>query len=182
MIMKLKAALLVAALVSLPGQAIAAQAAAPCLTQTEVRALTAFAMPSALTGLIDRCGPQLGAGAFMPTRGRALVAAYAARKVAAWPLARKAFFRIAGGKGDSKEIMATMGTMPDSALQPFVEGMIGSMIGAKLKPGQCTIADKLMRLLAPLPPENTTELLGTILELADADDKQGTGGLSICKP
>ena len=174
------AAFLSAAMLALPAQAVAAETA--CLTQPEVRALTAYAMPSALTGLIDRCGPQLGPTGFMPTRGRALVAAYAAKKAAAWPLAKQAFFRIAGGKGDSKEIMATMGTMPDSALQPFVEGMIGSMIGAKLKPGQCVIADKLMRLLAPLPPENMTELVGTILELTDADDKQGPGGLAICKP
>ena len=177
----LKALLAGAALLALPAQAAAQTAATPCLSQGEVRALTTFAMPSALTGLIDHCGPQVGASAFMPTKGRALVAAYAARKDAAWPLARKAFFRIAGGKGDDKDMMATMGRMPDAALQPFVEGMIGGMIGAKLKPGQCVIADKLLRLLAPLPPENTTELIGTILELADADNKKAPGGFQVCK-
>ena len=59
--------------------------------------------------------------------------------------------------------------------------MIGGMIGSKLKPGQCVIADKMMRLLAPLPPENTSELLGTILELAGGDKKSAPGGLAICK-
>ena len=177
----LKALLATAALLALPAQAVAQTAAAPCLSQTEVRALTAYALPSALTGLIDRCGPQLGAGGFMPTQGRALVARYAARKDAAWPLAKKAFFRLGGGKANDKAMMETMAAMPDSALQPFVEGMIGGMIGAKLKPGQCAIADTLMRLLAPLPPENTAELIGTILELAEADDKKAPGGLNICK-
>ena len=179
--MSFKRLSLTAAILALPAGAVAQTAATPCLSQGEVRALTTFAMPSALSGLIDRCGPQVGPSGFMPTQGRALVAGYTARKQAAWPLAKKAFFRLGGGKASDKEMLATMERMPDSALQPFVEGMIGAMIGAKLKPGQCVIADKLMRLLAPLPPENMTELLGTIFELVDADDKVGPGGLKICK-
>jgi hypothetical protein len=171
------------ALFALPGQAIAAQAAAtPCLTSGEVRALATFAMPSVLTGVIDNCSRQLGANAFMTSQGRGLVAAYAAGKDAAWPQARKAFFRLAqSGKGGEKDTMGAMASMPDSALQPFVEGMIGGLIGAKLKPAQCGTADRLMRLLAPLPPQNTAELLSTILELADADGKAKPGGLAICK-
>ncbi|QGN53355.1 hypothetical protein [Novosphingobium sp. Gsoil 351] len=172
-------AALAAAVVAMPAQAMAAEA--PCLTATEVRALTTFAMPSVLTGLIDHCSPQVGAGGFMTTQGRNLVTSYAAHKDAAWPTARGAFFRLAGSKAGADEATEMMAKMPDAALQPFVEGMIGGMIGAKLKPGQCVIADKLMRLLAPLPPENTSELLGTILELAEGDKKSGPGGLAICK-
>jgi hypothetical protein len=140
-------------------------------------------MPSVLTGVIDNCAPQLGANAFMTSQGRSLVAAYAAGKDAAWPQARKAFFRLAqSGKNGDKDAMGAMGSMPDAALQPFVEGMIGGLIGAKLKPAQCGTADRLMRLLAPLPPENTAELLSTIVELAEADGKPKPGGLAICKP
>jgi len=171
------------AMAALPLPAIAAQAAqASCLTAGEVRALTTFAMPSAMTGLIDSCAPQVGANSFMATQGGGLVSAYGARKDAAWPTARKAFFRLAAsGKDGSQEATDALAKMPDAALQPFVEGMIGGMIGAKLKPGQCVIADKLMRLLAPLPPENTAELIGTIFELASADKKGGPAGLAICK-
>ena len=168
---------LVAAAVAVPVQAAEAQ----CLAPAEVRALATFAMPSVLTGLIDHCTPEVGATGFMSTQGRNLVASYAANKDSAWPTARKAFFRLAGSKGDSSEATEMMAKMPDAALQPFVEGMIGGMIGSKLKPGQCVIADKMMRLLAPLPPENTSELLGTILELAGADKKSAPGGLAICK-
>ena len=170
---------LAAAAVAMPASAVAAEA--QCLAPAEVRALTTFAMPSVLTGLIDRCAPEVGSSGFMSTQGRGLVASYAAHKDAAWPNARKAFFRLAGSKGDSSEATEMMAKMPDAALQPFVEGMIGGMIGSKLKPGQCAIADKLMRLLAPLPPENTSELLGTIIELAEGDKKSGPGGLAICK-
>jgi hypothetical protein len=166
----------------MPAQAAAAQAAeAQCLSSAEVRALATFAMPSVLTGLIDHCVPEVGAGGFMTTQGQSLVANYAARKDAAWPTARKAFFRLAGSKSDSSEATEMMAKMPDAALQPFVEGMIGGMVGSKLKPGQCATADKIMRLLSPLPPENTSELLGTILELAEGDKKSGPGGLAICK-
>ena len=170
---------LIAAAVAIPAQAAAAEA--QCLAPAEVRALATFAMPSVLTGLIDHCAPEIGTSGFMSTQGRNLVASYAAHKDAAWPNARKAFFRLASSKGDSSEATEMMAKMPDAALQPFVEGMIGGMIGSKLKPGQCAIADKMMRLLAPLPPENTSELLGTILELAGADKKSGPGGLAICK-
>ena len=172
---------LLAAAVAMPAQAAAQAAEAQCLAPAEVRALATFAMPSVLTGLIDRCSPEVGASGFMTTQGRDLVASYAVHKESAWPTARKAFFRLAGSKSDSSEATDLMAKMPDAALQPFVEGMIGGMIGSKLKPGQCAIADKMMRLLAPLPPENTSELLGTILELAEGDKKSGPGGLAICK-
>ena len=168
-----------AAAFAMPAQAAAAQA--ECLSSAEVRALTTFAMPSVLTGLIDHCAPEVGTGGYMTTQGRNLVSSYAANKGSAWPTARKAFFRLAGTKSGSSDATDMMAKMPDAALQPFVEGMIGGMIGAKLKPGQCVIADKMMRLLAPLPPENTSELLGTILELAGSDKKTGPGGLAICK-
>jgi hypothetical protein len=167
---------------ALTGHAVAHATAPSCLSSVDVRALTTFAMPSVLNGLIANCGPQVGARSFLTTQGNSLVASYSARKQAAWPAARKAFFRLAdGGKPTDKGMADTVAKLPDAALQPFVEGMIGTMIGSKLKPGQCVIADKLLRLLAPLPPENTTELISTIFELADADKKAGPGGLKICK-
>ena len=170
---------LCAAAFAMPAHAAAAQA--ECLSSAEVRALTTFAMPSVLTGLIDHCAPEIGTSGYMTTQGRNLIASYAAHKNSAWPTARRAFFRLAGSKSDTSEATDMMAKMPDAALQPFVEGMIGGMIGSKLKPGQCVIADKMMRLLAPLPPENTSELLATILELTGADKKSGPGGLAICK-
>ncbi len=168
-------------LVALPAQASAQAAAkaAPCLSEADIRALATFAMPSAIDGLIKNCTAHVGTASFMSRDGAALVAGYAANKDAAWPLARKAFFRLGGDKDkDTAEMMAKL---PDSALQPFVEGMIGGMVGAKLKPQQCRLADKMMRLLAPLPPENTVELLGTVVELATADEKPKPGGFSVCK-
>lgn len=174
-----RVAALTAAAIAMSAQAAAAEA--QCLAPTEVRALATFAMPSVLTGLIDHCAPVVGTSGFMSTQGRNLVATYAAHKDAAWPVARKAFFRLAATKSGADETTDMMAKMPDAALQPFVEGLIGGMIGSKLKPDQCTIADKMMRLLAPLPPENTSELLGTILELAEGDKKSGPGGLAICK-
>ena len=66
----------------------------------------------------------------MTRSGPSLIASYAANKGAPGPRAQ-AFFRIAGDK-DTTNMMANL---PDTALQPFVEGMIGGLIGAKLKPG-----------------------------------------------
>src|SRR5688500_5027369 len=81
------------AAVALTAQAAAAQPpAAPCLAPAEIRALTTFAMPSVLNGLIANCGPQIGARSYMVSQGPSLVTAYSARKDSAWPAARKAFF------------------------------------------------------------------------------------------
>ena len=174
---KFRSLIALLAMVAVPVQA--ATPDATCLSEAEVRALAAFAMPSALDGLIKNCSTHVGDSSFMVRSGSSLVAGYAANKNAAWPLARKAFFRLVGDKDkDSAEMVAKL---PDSALQPFVEGMIGGMVGAKLKPEQCRLADKMMRLLAPLPPENMVELLGTVVELATADKKAGPGGFAVCK-
>ena len=179
---QIQSTLFAAAIVALPAQAIAQTAATSCLAPAEVRALATFSMPSVLNGLIANCTAHVGSRSFMATQGPSLVAAYAGGKDAAWPAARKAFFRLAdSGKPSDKEMAAAVARLPDSALQPFVEGMIGSLIGSKLKPGQCVMADKLMRLLAPLPPANMTELVSTVVELAEGDKKPGPGGLKVCK-
>ena len=163
---------------ALPAQA--ATQSAECLSEAEVKAMMTFAMPSALGGLIAHCTPHLAANGFMRTSGAQLVASYGVGKQAAWPRARSAFLKFAGDKDPANTDLVAQ--MPDSALQPFVEGLIGGMIGAKLKPAQCTLADKMMRLLAPLPPENLVELVGTIVTLAGNEPKKGApAGTTMCK-
>jgi hypothetical protein len=178
-----RTAIFAAIAVTLPFQAAGQpppSPAAPCLSEAELRGMVAFAMPSAIEGVVTNCSPHLPADGFLRRNGAELVAGYAAGKAAAWPGAKTAFLKLAAEKDrDSVEMVQKM---PDAALQPFVEAMIGGLVGAKLKPGQCVLADKMLRLLAPLPPENTVELLSTIVALAGGEPKKGAApALTVCK-
>ena len=165
-----------------PCQAAAAQRStppAPCLSLAELRAMTTYALPSALDGVIRHCSPYLAEGGFLRRSGPGLVASYAAGRADAWPGAKAAFLKLAGEK--EPESLDMVARMPDSTLQPFVEGMIGGLVGSKLKPGQCVLAETMIRLLAPLPPGNTAELLSTIAALAaDKPNKGVPGPLAVC--
>ncbi|MET0250704.1 MAG: hypothetical protein ABW203_00840 [Novosphingobium sp.] len=169
----------VVALLGLAVPAHAAQsAAAPCVSVEDVQAMAAYALPSAMDGLIMHCSPHLAPSGFLRSQGPALVARYAAGKQAAWPQAKRALLQIAGEKQDkSADLIADL---PDASLQPFVEGLIGGMIGKELKPEQCSLAERLVRLLSPLPPGNMIELVGLLVEFGSKDKKPGPGGLKLC--
>ncbi|MET0179662.1 MAG: hypothetical protein ABW194_04155 [Novosphingobium sp.] len=178
-----RTAIVAAVAVTLPFQAASQPRPSPattCVSEAELRGMVAFAMPSAIEGVVNNCSPHLVADGFLRRNGADMVAGYAAGKATAWPLARIAFLKLAAEKDrDSVEMVEKM---PDTALQPFVEAIIAGLVGAKLKPAQCVLADKMLRLLAPLPPENTVELLSTIVALAGGESKKGAApALAVCR-
>jgi hypothetical protein len=70
--------------------------------------------------------------------------------------------------------------LPDSALQPFAEGMVAQLVQDGIKPGQCVAIERATRLLAPLPPENTSELISFVITLADKPKPGKKASLPIC--
>ena len=175
---KLRRAGAVAALAfAMPAQAAQPAGAPACLSQADLRAMAAYALPSALEGVIERCSPTMAAGGYLRRQGPGLVSRYAAGKQAAWPAAKGALLQFAGDK--DAQAADAIDDLPDQAIQPFVDAMIAGMVGGQLKPEQCGLAERLMRLLAPLPPENTAELLGLLVQLG-AKDKKGPGNLTFC--
>jgi hypothetical protein len=68
--------------------------------------------------------------------------------------------------------------MPDSALRPFIDAMISSMVATKIKADNCADVERGLELLAPLPPENIAGIIGFVIELSDKDKapKAGQGG------
>lgn len=164
-----------AALSLLSAEAHAAQTP-PCVTEEEVSGMMAFAMPSALDGITRACRPHLAGNGYFATQGTALVSRYAARKDAAWPMARRAFVKF-GSERDPKAA-ETFEMLPDAALQPFVEAMMSQMIGSDVKSKDCANYERLASLLDPLPPENTAALFGVILGIVG--NKPGKSGPKIC--
>jgi hypothetical protein len=150
---------------------IAAQATEPpCLTATEFTALSSYALPSIITGTTERCAAALPADAWLRRNGGQLAARYAAGKPAAWPAAKAAFFKFAN----------LLKSLPDSSLQPMVDALISGMIGQQLPADRCGAIDRLVRLLAPLPPENTAELIAVAAGLGAKTGRARLGKFSIC--
>ena len=159
-----------------------AQAAQPCLTPVEASALAAYALPSAITGTTKRCAPTLAPGAFLRNGGADLANRYAARKAANWPGAKQAFIKIGGVSKD--EGMAMLTALPDPSLQQLLDTMIEGVVAQQIPTERCGEIDRIVGLLAPLPPQNTADLVAVMLGLAGKSGKSGkvdSGKFSICK-
>lgn len=156
-----------------------AHAADTCLTEAEVGGLVGYALPSVINGTMKACKPHLSANGFFATRGATFAGQYAARKDANWPIAKNAFLKLGSTKDASMN--NTLKALPDAALQPFVEAMVSELVGGEIKPGQCTAIERGVRILSPLPAENTAELITFVVVLADKPKNGKPASLPICK-
>ena len=164
-----------AVLAAVPGLARAAEAS--CLTRQEFSDLAAYALPSALNGTAQRCGPVLGQNAFLPANGDRLVEGYASRKDKSWPAAKSAFLKISSKSSDRTSKLLNL--MPDDALQDMVDIMVEGMVAQEIPADKCGTIDEFMRLLAPLPPENTAQVIALAVSLAGKPAKDGSGQSAI---
>lgn len=157
----------------------AASATPPCLTPAEFTALSSYALPSVIRGTSQRCASVLPGDAFLAREGERLADRYAQRKAANWPVAKAAFLKLGGteGAGDAAEMFRTL---PDSTLQPLVDGLIEGMINQKLPSERCAAVDRLIALLSPLPAENTAELIGLAAGFGAKSGQAKVGQFSIC--
>ena len=167
-----------AALVVAPGIAQAAQAP-QCLTAAEFTAMTTYGLPSMIRGTSQRCATVLPADAYLRRDGERLAARYERGKNAAWPAARAAFLRV-GSNGNAAQA-SLMQRLPDDTLRPLVDELILGMVDQKLPTDRCKAIDRVVALLAPLPAENTAELIGLAAGLGAATGKARTGQFQLCE-
>jgi hypothetical protein len=165
---------LAAALIMAPGIAQAA-APAPCLTAREFTDLSAYALPSIITGTAQRCSAALGPDAYLKRSGPALSSRYAAGKPAAWPGAKLAFLKLSGG--DAANLLRDM---PDDKLQPLADALVEGLIGQQIPTERCRTVDTFVRLLAPLPPRNFAELIAVAAGLGSQTGGGRVGRIAIC--
>jgi len=163
------------ALAALPGMARAAEPT--CLTPAEFTALATYGLPNVIKGATDRCGPSLPVGAWLPRNGASLASRYGASKPAAWPGAKAAFIKIGGQQKDTGDIFRNL---PDPSLQQMVDGLIEGMVGQQIPLEKCTMIDRVVRLLSPLPPENTAELIALAAGLGSDKGGKTASKLKLC--
>ena len=171
-------AVLAACLVLVP--AVAQAAEPPCLTPTEFTNLSTYALPSLIDGATMRCSASLPADSFLHSGGPALASRYAAVKPTAWPGAKAAFLKISSGAGPDASAMVS--AMPDPSVQQLVDGFVKGKVAQEIPTERCGTIDRLLRLLSPLPPESTAEIIGLAVGLGSRGGAPAhVGKISICK-
>jgi hypothetical protein len=107
-----------------------------------------------------------------------------AGKSANWSVAKSALFKIAAqDKGKGADGIGLLRLLPDSALQPLADTLVTQELAKAIKPDDCAPIERIVGLLAPLPPENTSALVTTIIALTDKPKPDGKGsdsGLHLC--
>jgi hypothetical protein len=171
------ALLALSALVALPGIARAAEPV--CLTPGEFTALSTYSLPSLIRGTVERCGPVLPSSAFLRSDGERLAQRYATNRDKAWPGAKAAFMKV--GMARSPEAAQIFGQMKDDTLKPMVDELVIGMVSQQLPEDRCKPVDRALMLLAPLPAENTAELIGVIAGLGARSGKAKVGQISLCE-
>lgn len=165
----------IAALLALAAPASAAIAAPQaCLTPVEAQALITSMLPDALQTVATKCRPSLPADALLVRSGDALIARYKPVADAAFKTARPAFSRLAGGE--------VLDNLDDETMRKLFAAGVAGEITKGLKPQTCMDVDRVLLALEPLPPENMSMLIGTVLELTSRDPKgsKKTGPFDIC--
>lgn len=171
-------ALAMAVLATVPG--VAQSAETQCLTPREFSALAGYSLPSVISGTSQRCGPSLGPKAFLRTSGKELANRYAARKANDWPAAKAAFLKLSASSSDAA---GAFKGMPDASLQQVLSAMMEGMVAQQIPLDRCGAIDDLVRLLSPLPAQNTAELIALAVGLGAKSAKAKSakvGPVNLC--
>jgi len=160
------AALLGAAALTL--QPVAAQAQSPCVTETEVTALTIYSVPSLLQAVRLRCGSELSSSGYLARRGDALANRYVALQGRVWPNAKSGLLKIVASKGArEQQNIESLAGLPDNAVRPLIDALIVQEIQPKIAVNQCGRIERAIEVAAPIDPELAGGLFGAIVGLAD---------------
>lgn len=166
---KVAAGLGAMALVAHP-QLAAAQDAA-CITEQEVAAMVTYAAPSALQAVQARCAAELSGNGFLATEGAALSARYRVLQAEAWPQAKSGLLKVVGDEAAGEdEMLSTITTLPDEAVQPFIDALIAQELGEEIPLEDCRKVERVVEALAPWQLEDMSNLLAVVLSLAGMKD------------
>lgn len=155
----------------------AAHAQQACVEPEDVADTFVYIMPGAFDTALKTCGDGIGADSFMRSSdGEAFIEQFRVQQDDSWPGTLR-FIKayIAAQAGGDEGATAMIESMPEKTIRPFVDGMLGSMIGEQLKPDMCTKVNRVLELASPLPVENMGGLVAFIIEEVDLKEPD------ICK-
>ncbi len=167
---------MIAPLVALAALASAQTAQAQqqaCVAPADLSDAVVYAMPIAFDAARTACANRLTRNGFMATKGDGYIAQFRSQQDKAWPGAFrmiKTFMSEQNKEGADKsdaDIGAMIANMPESALRPFLDALIGQMIAEQIKPDSCNKIERGLELVSPLPTENVGALVAFLIEVAE---------------
>ena len=139
--------------------------AAPCLTGPEAEAIALVALPEIVRETGTVCADRLPASALVRQAGGPLLARYQAEADRAWPTVRTAL-----GK------LTDPGVKPllqSSYARPLLVTLLVPQLVGQIDPADCATVERLVTLLAPLPPRNLAGVVVTTLAHLKAEKARG---------
>ncbi|PCD03043.1 hypothetical protein COC42_01030 [Sphingomonas spermidinifaciens] len=144
-----------------------------CLTPREGEAVLLYLAPDLLAQATRTCAPVLPASAYL-RRNADLGRRYAGASADAWPAARGGIAKIAG---------PDVAPLLDSAFAAAaVSSLVAPLVAQEITAGDCPQIDRILSLVAPLPPQNVAGIAVAFLQLANDRDRRAgrRSPLPIC--
>jgi hypothetical protein len=164
-------ALAVVTAAALASHPVAASAQPACVTEAEVSAVAIYSVPSLIQAMRLKCGNELSPSGYLARRGDTLAGRYAALQPRVWPRAKSGMLKVLGGQANAqgRELMSTVGSLPDNAVRPLVDAWIVQEASAKIPAGNCRRIEWVIEAMAPIDPEVAGGVLGAIVGLVDPE-------------
>jgi hypothetical protein len=143
-----------------------------CVAAADLSDAVVYAMPIAFDATRTACANRLTRNGFMATDGQTFIAPFRDGQDKAWPGAfrvLKTFMDKQGASedGSGMDMQAMIAAMPEDALRPFVNALVGQMIAEEIKGDSCGKIERGLELVSPLPAENVGALVAFLVEIAD---------------
>ena len=141
-----------------------------CITGAEVDALMTVYAPELINTAVKQCSVVLKKDSYLLQNKDSLIAKFTGKRAAAVPLANRAIQKLMKDSTNNTFSQALAGMKPDTVIEVFGTGMISSV---KLDTKTCLATNEIIATLAPLPPENLTQLSTILVQLSmDASKKK----------
>ena len=150
----------------------AAQAQQACIAPEDAADAVIYVMPAAYDATLKSCKKQFNEETFLTSAdGNNFIEQFRTQQDERWGGTFRFLKVFISAQSEGEEGMAEMiAAMPEESLRPFVDGILGQVIGEQIKTDTCASIDRGAELLSPLPAENVGGLVAFILELVELDN------------
>ena len=147
----------------------------PCLTAPEAEALASVALPEIIRGAGTACAAVLPAASLVRQPDSPIIKRYDVEADRAWPAARAAIVKLSDPAVES--------LLQSQYARGVLATLVTPLLVGRIAPKDCGTIDRLVTLLAPLPPRNTAGVVVSALQYLKADPKNGkqiAANLPLC--
>ncbi|MFM7348789.1 MAG: hypothetical protein ACKO01_04800 [Erythrobacter sp.] len=143
-----------------------------CVAAGDLADAVTYALPLAYDGVRTTCTNRLTRKGFIATRGDAYMDQFRSRQNKAWPGAFRVLKTFMAGEDEGKagtggsDITELIAGMPDTAVRPFVDSLIGQMVAEEIKPADCGKIERGLEVLSPMPADDLGPLVGFLFEVS----------------